>query len=143
MKTVPRNILSGWKILVIEDEVDSAEVATMLLKFYGAEVQTAANGREGLTMLKQLRPSLVICDISMPVMNGWEVIDAMKKDRALMDIPAIALTAHAMSGDREKAFAAGFHNYLSKPLTVDSFVHDLLSLVIDLPQFSQFAEALK
>jgi len=143
MKSIPRNILAGWKIAVVEDEFDSAEVAARLLKFYGAEVYTASDGQEGLVLIRTKRPTLVICDISMPVMDGWAVIRTVKNDRTLMDIPVIALTAHAMVGDREKALAAGFHNYLTKPLTVQSFIGDLLTLVVDLPQFAQLAEELR
>jgi two-component system cell cycle response regulator len=143
MKKLPRNILENWKIAVIEDEADSAEVAQRLLTFYGAEVYNASDGREGLALIREKRPALVICDISMPIMDGWAVINTVKNDRALMDIPIIALTAHAMVGDREKALAAGFHNYLTKPLTVQSFIGDLLTLIVDLPQFEQFAEALR
>jgi CheY-like chemotaxis protein len=132
--------LVGWKILVIDDEQDSADVATRVLRFYGAQVTTACNGKEGLELVRKVQPRLVISDLSMPVLDGWGVIAAMKNDRSLMDIPAIALTAHAMSGDRERAIAAGFHNYLSKPLTPVSFVQDLLLLLIDLPEFDGLKE---
>jgi CheY-like chemotaxis protein len=140
MVKLPRDILAGWDVLLIEDEPDSADVACRVLRFFGANVQVAANGMEGLNLLRTFRPRLIICDISMPVLDGWGVIEALNNDRELSNIPAIALTAHAMLGDREKAVAAGFHNYLTKPLTPVTFVHDLLSLVIDLPQFKEVAE---
>lgn len=140
MMTLPRDILAGWKILIIDDEADSADVAKRVLRYYGAEVSTASNGKEGLDQIRILHPRLVICDISMPVMDGWGVIQTLKNDRSLMDIPAIALTAHAMTGDRERAIAAGFHNYLSKPLTPLSFAQDLLLLLVDLPQFQGIRE---
>jgi CheY-like chemotaxis protein len=73
----------------------------------------------------------------MPVMDGWGFIHALKKDRALAEIPAIALTAHAMIGDRDRAFAAGFHNYLTKPLTADTFIYDLLKLLMDIPELAE------
>jgi len=143
MTVIPRDILTGHKIVLIEDEPDSAEVAARVLRFYGADVHMASNGEEGLALIRTVHPVLIICDISMPVMDGWEVIKTIKNDPSIMAIPAIALTAHAMIGDREKAFAAGFHNYLTKPLTVASFIRDLLVLVTDLPQFASIAEAIK
>ena len=97
---------------------------------------TASNGEEGWVALKKKRPTLIISDISMPVLDGWGVIDRLKKDRATMDIPAIALTAHAMVGDRERALSAGFHNYLTKPLTPATFIKDLLNLLIDIPELA-------
>jgi CheY-like chemotaxis protein len=69
----------------------------------------------------------------MPVMDGWTMIDELKRDPSTQTIPAIALTAHAMIGDREKAIAAGYHNYLSKPLTPATFMKDLLRLLNDIP----------
>jgi two-component system cell cycle response regulator len=133
---LPRDILKDWKILVIDDEMDSIDVASRVLRYFGATVMTAGNGREGLETLRAFHPRLIISDISMPVLDGWGVISEIKNNRALMDVPVIALTAHAMSGDRDRAMAAGFHNYLTKPLTPQTFVHDLLSLLVDLPQFS-------
>ncbi len=137
MDKLPRELLSGWKVLVIDDEPDSADVASRVLRFYHAEIGVARDGKEGLDLVRTFQPDLVICDLSMPVLDGWGVIHRMKNDRALMDIPVIALTAHAMSGDRERAINAGFHNYLSKPLTPQTFVKDLLILLTDLPKFDR------
>jgi two-component system, cell cycle response regulator DivK len=142
MNTLPRDILAGWKILVIDDEHDSADVATRVLRYYGADVSIACNGLEGLDLVQRTHPRLVICDISMPVLDGWGVIRKLKNERSLMDIPVIALTAHAMTGDRQRAIAAGFHNYLSKPLTPFTFTRDLLILLVDLPQFAGLREKL-
>ena len=72
----------------------------------------------------------------MPVLDGWGVISGMSKDSVLKDIPAIALTAHAMVGDRQRAVEAGFHNYLTKPLTVDTFIQDLVNLLADIPELA-------
>lgn len=137
MPTLPRILLNGWNVLVVDDEPDSLEVAACILRFYGANVATAINGQEGLNLSKQKRPKLIISDISMPVLDGWGLIYELKRDRATMDIPVIALTAHAMAGDRERAIAAGFHNYLTKPLTAKTFMQDLLRLLIEIPEFSE------
>jgi CheY-like chemotaxis protein len=72
----------------------------------------------------------------MPEMDGWGMLGALKLDRATLDIPVIALTAHAMVGDRERAIMAGFHNYLTKPLTPATFMKDLLVLLTDIPAFA-------
>jgi two-component system cell cycle response regulator len=134
---IPDNLLEGWNIVVLDDEEDSLEVAEIILYEYGATVHTAANGKEGLETVLRVKPRFVISDLSMPVMDGWGFISAMKTNRELADIPCIALTAHAMVGDRERAVSAGFHNYLTKPLTVDTFMADLLKLLIDIPGLAE------
>jgi CheY-like chemotaxis protein len=133
MTDIPRDLLAGWDIVVVDDEEDSLMVAEIILSEYGATLHTAENGEEGLSVIRQVHPKFIICDLSMPVMDGWGVIHTLKNDRALMDIPAIALTAHAMIGDRERAINAGFHNYLTKPLTVETFMQDLVRLLVDIP----------
>ncbi len=134
---IPADLLSNWDIVVIDDEPDSLEVAEIILDAYGANVHTGTNGAEGLEQVKKIQPRFVISDISMPVMDGWGLIHELKNDRSLMDIPAIALTAHAMVGDRERAITAGFHNYLTKPLTADTFIYDLLKLLMDIPELAE------
>ena len=131
MAEVKANILQGQKVLVIDDEPDSLLVATTLLQMYGVNVLQAINGEEGLEVAKSERPIFIISDISMPKMSGWELVNELKKDRATIDIPVIALTAHAMAGDRNRAIAAGFHNYLTKPLQPETFINDLLKVVMD------------
>jgi CheY-like chemotaxis protein len=130
---VTANILNGQKILVVDDEPDNLEVVSLLLQMCDADVITASNGQEGIEMTRKHQPKFIISDLSMPVMSGWEMIHTLKNDRTTMDIPVIALTAHAMTGDRIRALAAGFHNYLSKPLQPETFVKDLLQLVVDTP----------
>lgn len=134
---IPDNLLEGWDIVVLDDEEDSLEVADIILNEYGANVHTASNGEEGLETVRQVKPRFVISDLSMPVMDGWGFISGMKADRELEEIPVIALTAHAMVGDRDRAVAAGFHNYLTKPLTVDTFMGDLVRLLIDIPELAE------
>ncbi len=134
---IPANLLEGWNIVVIEDEQDSLEVAEIILTEYGASIHTASNGKDGLDVVRRVKPRFVISDLSMPVMDGWGFISAMKADSNLTQIPVIALTAHAMVGDRERAITAGFHNYLTKPLTVDTFMADLVTLLIDIPSLAE------
>lgn len=134
MQQIPEDLLDGWDIVVLDDEEDSLEVAEIILTEYGATVHTAVNGLEGLETVRNAMPRFVISDLSMPIMDGWGFISFMKKDPELSVIPVIALTAHAMVGDRERAVSAGFHNYLTKPLTVDTFMADLVKLLIDIPE---------
>lgn len=133
---LPKDLLKGWEIVVIDDEEDSLMVAQIILQNYGATVHPAVNGAMGLELVKKVRPKLVISDLSMPVMDGWGVIHEINSNLALREIPVIALTAHAMQGDRERAMAAGFHNYLTKPLTASTFIHDLVSLLVDIPNLA-------
>jgi CheY-like chemotaxis protein len=133
MLDIPADLLKGWDIVVIDDEEDSLMVAQLILDEYGATTHVASNGQEGYDLVRRVRPRFVISDLSMPVLDGWGFINKMKMDPALKDIPAIALTAHAMVGDRERAIAVGFHNYLTKPLTVETFIQDLVNLLVDIP----------
>ena len=132
---LPKQILDTWKVLVVDDEPDSLAVAQILLELYGATVFTASNGEEALQLAIQNRPKLIISDLSMPNMSGWQLLHKLKANGLTRDVPVIALTAHAMEGDRARGFAAGFHNYLTKPLQPETFVSDLLSLVVGLPDF--------
>lgn len=133
---LPRDLLLGWDVVVIDDEEDSLMVAEIILTEYGANLYTASNGAMGLDVVRKVRPRFVISDVSMPVMDGWGFIHALRRDPELYDIPAIALTAHAMIGDRERAVEAGFHNYLSKPLTPETFIIDLINLLMDIPSLA-------
>src|SRR4051812_2360814 len=94
------SILQGQKILVVDDEPDNLEVVVVLLQMCEAEVLVAFNGQEGLELARELQPKFIISDLSMPVMSGWEMIHILKNDPLTKAIPVIALTAHAMTGDR-------------------------------------------
>ncbi len=132
---VSRTALTGWKVLVVEDEPDNLDVAFRILRYYGAEIVTATNGKEGLAALKTFKPDFIISDLSMPVMDGWGFCYELQQDRATTDIPIFALTAHAMIGDRERAIAAGFTNYLTKPLTPANFAQQLVVILTAIPAF--------
>lgn len=125
--------LAGWDILVVDDEPDSLFVAQYILSYYGATVHTAVNGQEGYHAARKILPKFIIADLSMPEVDGWTMLNMLKADATTRSIPIIALTAHAMVGDRERAIAAGFDNYLTKPLTVETFLQDLMHLLAEVP----------
>ncbi|MCK6580279.1 MAG: response regulator [Anaerolineae bacterium] len=128
--------LSGWTVLVVDDEEDSLDVARRLLKRAGANVLSASNGREALILIRQHRPDCILSDLSMPEMDGWLLIRELKDSRPTEHIPVIALTAHAMPGDRQRAIEAGFHNYITKPLDARKFVQQLVTILVDFPDFA-------
>jgi len=134
---ITSKLLKGWDVLVVDDEPDSLLVARSLLQMCGANVQTASNGKEGFEVAQKLRPQFIISDLSMPVMSGWQMLHMLKNNLATREIPVIALTAHAMAGDRQRAIEVGFHNYLVKPLRPESFINDLLKLLIDVPLIAE------
>lgn len=134
------DLLAGWTVLVVDDEPDSIEVAQTLLELCGAKVYTAENGQSGLEQVALHQPHFILSDLSMPVMSGWQMLEALQRNPKTKAIPVIALTAHAMLGDRSKALAAGFYNYLSKPLEPETFVYDILHLLIEFPGIAELLE---
>src|SRR5512140_560752 len=136
---LPENALAGWTVAVLDDDPDALEVVTFLLEMYGANVVASSNGRDGLEIIQKHQPRFIITDLSMPEMTGWELVQALKLgDRRVAGIPIVALTAHAMSGDRNRALNLGFHYYLTKPLVPETFVNQLLDLLMnDLPDLKR------
>ena len=103
------------KILIVEDVELNLDLLVQLLEDQ-YELFTAEDGQQGVALAERERPDLILMDMSLPVMDGWEATRRIKADGNLRHIPVIALTAHAMSGDEEKARAAGCDDYLAKPL---------------------------
>lgn len=134
---VPRDLLTGWTVLVVDDDAFSLDIASILLEHYGATVHTATNGQEGLEAARKLHPRFVLADISMPLMDGWTMVEQLQRDVHTRSIPVIALTAHAMRGHREKALAMGFYNYLTKPLTPETFMTELVNLLMSNDELSE------
>ena len=105
------------KILLVEDNQMNREMLAHRLERVGFEVDTANNGKEALNILyKEAKPDLILMDMSLPVIDGWEATRRLKADESTRDIPVIALTAHAMSSDREKCLDAGCDDYDTKPI---------------------------
>jgi len=134
------DLLKDWIVLVVDDEPDSIEVAQTLLELCGATVLTANNGQVALDVVAQTRPHFILSDLSMPVLSGWGMLETLQNTPSLKSIPVIALTAHAMIGDRKRAIEAGFYNYLTKPLEPETFIYDMLSLLVDIPGVAELLE---
>lgn len=116
---------STWRVLVVDDEPDNLEVVAETLAFRGAQATTAANGREALEALETFDANLILTDLSMPVMNGWEFRTHVKKDPKLSLIPILALSAHAFAGDQQRAMDVGFDGYLTKPVNIATLLDDI------------------
>jgi CheY-like chemotaxis protein len=104
------------RLLLVEDNEESREGLSRHLRRKGYEVLAAVDGRQGLEAARTEAPDLVLMDMSLPVLDGWEATRQLKADPQTRHIPVIALTAHAMAGDREKAMAAGCDEYDTKPV---------------------------
>lgn len=109
------------KILVVEDVDFNRDLLVQLLED-NYEVIEAVNGQEGVELAERERPDLILMDLSLPVVDGWEATRQLKANDNSRSIPVIALTAHAMKGDEEKALAAGCDDYLVKPLDEDELI---------------------
>ena len=103
------------RILIVEDVQLNLELLTQLLED-AYELITAGDGAQGVALAEREHPDLILMDMSLPVMDGWEATRLIRANAALKDIPIIGLSAHAMSGDAEKALAAGCNDYQTKPL---------------------------
>jgi two-component system, cell cycle response regulator DivK len=103
-------------VLLVEDNEDNLVVYRTILEHVGFRVIEARDGEEGVSRARQFRPNLILMDISIPKMDGWEATQRLKSDNDTKGIPIIALTAHALEEDRQKALQAGCDGYLAKPV---------------------------
>ena len=109
-------------ILVVEDDAIMQKMALKILRSRGFSCELAVTGREAVAKAATLHPGLILMDLSLPEMNGWEATRALKADPALAGIPVVAVTAHAMVGDRETAIAAGCAECITKPYELEELV---------------------
>lgn len=113
------------RVLIVEDNPANLELMDYLLSASGYLTLKASDGKTGLLAAENTIPDLVVCDIQMPVMNGYELAKSLKNNAKLRHIPLVAVTALAMTGDGDKILAAGFDGYLVKPITPETFVQQL------------------
>ncbi len=109
------------KILIVDDNEDNRELVSKVLRIRGYIVVEAVDGRTAIRMAQEEMPDLILMDISLPDIDGYEATRTIKSMEGLEDVPVVALTAHAMKGDREKALEAGCDGYISKPIDIHSF----------------------
>jgi two-component system cell cycle response regulator len=112
----------GTRVLVVEDNPINAELIEYLLQAFGFETLRAADGRSGLETARRERPDLILCDIQMPVMDGFEFARCLREDPLLRTTPLLAVTAYAMVGDCDRILAQGFDAYVSKPIEPQALV---------------------
>jgi len=110
------------KILVIEDNEQNLYLVRFILERSGYDVFAAMDGRSGIERAASLRPDLILLDIQLPVLDGYEVARRLRQNPDLADTPIVAVTSYAMTGDREKVMEAGCNGYIEKPIDPDTFV---------------------
>ena len=115
------------KILIAEDSPDIRALVRMLLETEGHEVTAVTDGREAVAAARESRPELILMDLSLPVMSGWEATRHIRSDPTTAQTPILALTAHAMQGDRERAMAAGCDGFIPKPIDEETFAPRVVS----------------
>jgi len=123
--------MTNDKILILLAEDNEANLETMeaFLEYAGYSVLVARNGKEAIESAVEYKPDIILMDIQMPKMDGIEAIRILKNDSNTSHIPIIALTALAMPGDRDRCFAAGANDYISKPVNFDTLVSSINDLV--------------
>ena len=118
------------KILYVEDNEDNVYMLKMRLELEdGFDVLVAGTGADGVALAAAERPDLILMDLNLPVVDGWEATRRIKADAQTRDIPIIALTAHAMAGDREKALAAGCNDFDTKPIDLDRLLEKIRAVL--------------
>jgi len=122
------------KILIIEDTENNRILLTRRLRPRGYDIITAEDAEKGLPLVEGERPDLVLMDVGLPGMNGWDATRQLKSNPATKHVPVIALTAHAMDGDREKAMAAGCDEYEIKPIDFNRLFEKIDRLLAQRPQ---------
>jgi CheY-like chemotaxis protein len=121
--------MSKWRILLVEDNDLNRDMLSRRLERRGYEVILAVDGRDGLKKAAEMLPNLILLDLSLPEMDGWEVLQRLKSDPGLKHIPVVALTAHALVTDRNRALEAGFDDYDIKPVDLPRLLAKMETLL--------------
>ena len=117
------------RTLIIEDNENNMYLTSFLLENSGHRVIQAFDGHKGVELARESIPDLILLDIQLPKMNGYEVARQLRSDPALVSIPIVAITSYAMPGDREKALEAGCNGYIKKPIDPDTFIAEIESFL--------------
>lgn len=124
-------IANDWVVLMVDDTPDNLVIAKTALQFHGAEVHTVTSGADGLALLKKITPTVVLLDLRMPGMDGWDMLGAIRGNPLIEHLPLIAVTAYAMEGDRERILDAGFDGYIAKPFDLFTFVSQVEQVLVE------------
>ena len=117
--------MSNARILVVEDNIDNMTLIADVLQSLNYNVIQATDGEQGFKVAQTEKPDLILMDLSLPRMDGWTATRHIKADETIQHIPVIALTAHAMVGDKERALEAGCNDYISKPINLKELANKL------------------
>ena len=117
------------KVLIVEDDEMNRESLSRLLKRRGYEIVIGIDGQEGLNLARSEGPDIILMDMSLPIVDGWEATRQLKADASTKDVPIIALTAHAMATDRDKALGAGCDDFDTKPIELDRLLGKIQALL--------------
>jgi CheY-like chemotaxis protein len=120
---------SNWKVMIVEDEYDSVQMVSKIVSHSGAQVYVARNGRECLEQVGSVDPTVIIMDLAMPEMDGWETLVELRSNPHTAHIPVVAMTAYHSDNVAEDAQRVGFDAYFPKPLSPMNFVNSLSSLL--------------
>lgn len=118
-----------WTVIVVEDTYDDRQLASAILSHYGIEVLIAHNGAECLELLEEVEPTIIVTDLSMPSMDGWEMLSEIRRNMATQNIPVVAITAYHSVDVAHDAKQAGFDAYYPKPISPKTFVDNLAQLL--------------
>jgi CheY-like chemotaxis protein len=121
------------KVLLVEDNEMNRDILFRRLSRRGYVVVFAVDGQQGVEMARSEKPDIILMDMSLPIIDGWEATRRVKSDNAIRDVPVIGLTAHAMGGDREKALEAGCDDYDTKPVEFDRLISKIERLLSQRP----------
>jgi CheY-like chemotaxis protein len=120
-------VVQNWIVLVVDNERENLVLIDKVLSLEGAKVYTAGNAEEALSMLEVLTPTFILLDLSMPQMDGWEMLKILRENPVIQHLPVIALTAYSAAGDHERALEAGFDGYITKPFRVNTLLNNIQS----------------
>lgn len=122
-------IFENWRVLVVDDQRDNLELAAAILRMRGAEVKLVDNGLEALSILKQFDPTVILLDLAMPEMTGWDLMKTIRANEGHRHVPIIAVSVRLGINDEQTATDAGFDGYISKPFSIPVFIEKLIQIV--------------
>lgn len=121
--------LSQWTVVIVDDEPDNVGVVELVFQFHGATVRTATNGADCLKLIEDALPTVLLVDIQMPVMSGYELLQIIRARAEWQTLPVVAVTAQTKDEDRGKIMSAGFDGYIGKPINVTTLADEIIHIV--------------